>query len=160
LGRSAVYGISTRFALWGQSAGAHLAALYAYKYENAPYKALACIEQVGPTELLSLYDQLTNNDLRNLLRTLVGDPKTQDSLLYKSSSPVEYVKPSSCPTLILHGDADAVVPYRQAEILHRRLDSNGVENIYKLYPGQGHGLEGVTLDALTTLIGFLNKHMK
>lgn len=160
LSRSATYGTSVRFALWGQSAGAHLAALYAYKYANTPYKASACIDQAGPTDMLSLYGQLTDPGLKGLLEALVGDPRTGDSLLYKSSSPVNYVNAGSCPTLILHGDADEVVPYPQAEQLQQVLNHHGVEHTYKLYPGQGHTLQDVGPEVLGEAVAFLNKHLK
>lgn len=160
LSRSDEYVISKKMALWGMSAGAHLAALYAYKYEDDPYTALAVIEQVGPTDMLSLYDQLSSPELKGLLIQLMGDPATKDSLLYNSSSPLRYVRANSCPTLILHGDADAVVPYQQAELLKNKLQQLNVPYRYKLYPGEGHGLEGVTLDAINEVVTFLNTHVK
>lgn len=160
LSRSGDYAISRKFALWGMSAGAHLAALYAYKYQGNPYNASAVIEQVGPTDMLSLYDQLPSPDLKGLLIKLIGNPATQDSALYISSSPLRYVRASSSPTLILHGDADAVVPYQQAVLLKDKLQQLNVPYRYKLYPGEGHGLEGVTLDAVNEIVTFLNTHVK
>ena len=160
LSRSGEYAISQKMALWGMSAGAHIAALYAYKYQGEPYTASAVIEQVGPTDMLSLYDQLSSSELKGLLVQLMGDPATKDSLLYNNSSPLRFVRPNSCPTLILHGDADAVVPYQQAELLKNKLQQLNVPYRYKLYPGEGHDLEGVTLDAVNEIVSFLNTHVK
>lgn len=158
--RSGEYVVGKKFALWGMSAGAHLAALYAYKYQGNPYTASAVIDQVGPTDMLSLYDQLPSAELKGLLIQLIGNPATQDSLLYNSSSPLRYVKSTSCPTLILHGDADAVVPYQQAELLKNKLQQLNVPHRYRLYPGEGHGLDGVTLDAVNEIVTFLTTHVK
>jgi acetyl esterase/lipase len=154
------YVISTNFGLWGQSAGAHLAALYAYKYQNKPYKAKALINQVGPMDMMSFYQQSTNDTIKFILSSLMGNPSTIDSNLYISSSPYRYVNASACPTLIMHGNQDAIVPYQQAEMLKDKLQSLGVTHVYKLYNGQGHGLEGVYLDVANEMVNFLNTHLK
>ncbi len=43
------------------------------------------------------------------------------------------------PTLILHGDADTVVPVAQARTLERFLREHSVEHMIKIYPGVQHG---------------------
>src|SRR5690606_15976452 len=149
------YHISRKFVLWGQSAGAHLAALYAYKYGSSSFKPLAVIDQVGPTDMQSMYSQLGNAELKALMKALIGDPQTGDSVLYKSSSPLQYVSAASPPTLILHGTADDIVPYQQAQQLHERLQQHGVQHIYKLYPGEGHTLAGVAADVNSRVTAFL-----
>jgi acetyl esterase/lipase len=42
-------------------------------------------------------------------------------------SPVYHVSPDDPPTLIIHGDADTLVPIQQAEIIIEKLKSNGVD---------------------------------
>ena len=41
------------------------------------------------------------------------------------------------PTLILHGDADQIVPYEDAGILSAKIVPNA---ILKIYPGAPHGM--------------------
>lgn len=158
MNNSAKYHISRKFVLWGQSAGAHLAALYAYKYGHS-FRPRAVIDQVGPTDMLSMYAQLANADLKTLMKALVGNPETGDSVQYKSSSPLKYVSATSPPTLILHGTADDVVPYQQAQQLNDRLQQHGVPHIYKLYPGEGHGLTGVGTEVNNEIIAFLRTYL-
>lgn len=159
LSRSSQYAIGQKLVLWGQSAGAHLAALYAYKYRGKPYTAAALIDIVGPTDMPALYQQAASDDVRGLLSQLIGDP-VKDSALYNSSSPTHFVTALSCPTLILHGDADEIVPYQQAGLLRDRLQQAGVTHRYKLYPGEGHALQCATADATNEVIAFLRTHVQ
>lgn len=153
------YHISRKFVLWGQSAGAHLAALYAYKHAGT-FRPRALIDQVGPTDMLSMYAQLADPNLKILMKALIGDPQTGDSVLYKSSSPAQYVSPDCPPTLILHGTADEIVPYEQAELLRDKLQQNGVPVICKLYPGEGHALAGVAAEVNSEIVAFLQTWLK
>jgi dipeptidyl aminopeptidase/acylaminoacyl peptidase len=50
----------------------------------------------------------------------------------------ESVNSSFPPTLILHGDADTVVPAAEAHALAARLTAVGVPHTLKLLPGEGH----------------------
>ena len=43
------------------------------------------------------------------------------------------------PLLVLHGDADPVVPVEQSEVLVRRARDAGADVELHIYPGEGHG---------------------
>lgn len=65
------------------------------------------------------------------------------------------------PTLILHGDSDTVVPVEEAHRLQRRLKEAGVECETRIFPGQGHDLEGgAGREALTLTLNFLQKRLQ
>lgn len=64
------------------------------------------------------------------------------------------------PTLILHGEADAVVPVREATQLEAALKKHNVPYEIKLYPGQGHGFTGPALaDAERRTLAFLEHYL-
>jgi acetyl esterase/lipase len=48
-----------------------------------------------------------------------------DAAFTQSVSPLSYVKKSSPPTILIHGDADPSVPYEQSVALHQRLKAEG-----------------------------------
>jgi acetyl esterase/lipase len=54
-------------------------------------------------------------------------------------SPVNHVSPDDPPTLIIHGDADTLVPIQQAELILAKLKSAGVETKLVRKKGAGHG---------------------
>jgi len=65
------------------------------------------------------------------------------------------------PTLLLHGEADPVVPVSEAYAVERLLKTLGTKYELKTYPGQGHSFRGVAqLDALTRTLKFLCRHLK
>jgi carboxymethylenebutenolidase len=65
------------------------------------------------------------------------------------------------PTLILHGDADTVVPVREAYKLDALLKEWQTPYEIKIYPGAGHGLRGDDeKDAWRRALEFLDKHLK
>lgn len=65
------------------------------------------------------------------------------------------------PVLILHGDADQVVPVKEAENLERLFDEKHVTYEKKIYAGQGHGFLGADgLDAVNRTMGFFEKHVR
>jgi dipeptidyl aminopeptidase/acylaminoacyl peptidase len=59
----------------------------------------------------------------------------QDQHAYAAASPITYVTPAAPPFLLVHGTADAVVPYLQSEVLARALTEAGVP--VRLVPIEG-----------------------
>jgi acetyl esterase/lipase len=54
-------------------------------------------------------------------------------------SPISHVTADDPPTLILHGDADKLVPIQQAQVMQRALEKAGVPVKLVVKAGQGHG---------------------
>ena len=54
-------------------------------------------------------------------------------------SPVTHASADDPPTLIIHGDADKLVPIQQAEILVKKLNDAGVDAKLVTRPGKAHG---------------------
>lgn len=155
------YGVSDKFALWGTSAGAQLALMYAYKNGKASLLPRAVIEFAAPTDLVRLYHETPNDATRQLLRNAAGLIETADSLHYHESSPVNYVSSDSPPTMIIHGDLDKVIHFSQAQYLKAKLEEYGVEHEYKVFTGEGHFLSPKTSSEAGNLIyHFLNEKMK
>jgi carboxymethylenebutenolidase len=64
------------------------------------------------------------------------------------------------PVLILHGEEDRVVPVTEATKLQRLLERAGTPYEIKLYPGAGHGFNGMQLiDAGRRSVQFLKKYL-
>ena len=64
------------------------------------------------------------------------------------------------PTLVLHGEADRIVPASHARRLEVMLREAGTPHEVQLYPGQGHVLSGMAqLDAASRVAGFLARHL-
>jgi len=61
--------------------------------------------------------------------------------LYDAASPVTQVGPNSPPTLLIHGDADALVPYAQSVAMETALRKAGVPTRLITVPGGVHGAD-------------------
>ena len=61
-------------------------------------------------------------------------------------SPISHVSADDPPTLIIHGDADKLVPIQQAAILIEKLKATGIEARLETKPGAQHGWPKLTDD--------------
>jgi acetyl esterase/lipase len=77
--------------------------------------------------------------------TLIGGPIQENDELCALANPITYIDKNDPPFLIIHGDADPLVPNCQSIILHEALRSKDVENKIISVPGGGHG-DGVFID--------------
>jgi dienelactone hydrolase len=65
-----------------------------------------------------------------------------------------------CPVLILHGEADPVVPVAEAYYLKKVLEARGLPHEMKIYPGVGHGFAGeIWEDAAARTVAFLKRYL-
>jgi alpha-L-fucosidase 2 len=128
-----------RLALVGESAGGQLAAMAALDpTPDAQVKAVVAL--YTPTDLVQLAEESTfvPQQIRDSLR---GTP-LENLLLarLRQLSPVDNVKPDSPPFLLIHGTADALVPFAQSRAMCDRMNAAGAS--CELYPvdGGGHGI--------------------
>jgi carboxymethylenebutenolidase len=69
--------------------------------------------------------------------------------------------PTLPPTLILHGEADRVVPVGNARAFDSLLQSRGIPHEIQLYPGQGHGFTGAAqADAARRIRSFFDRTLR
>jgi carboxymethylenebutenolidase len=93
----------------------------------------------------------------------VFDPRVSAVVEYFGGLPDVLVKDvkSLPPTLILHGDADKVVPVSEAKALETLCRERKVPHEVRIYPGQGHGFLGDHgEDAMRRALAFLDRHVK
>jgi acetyl esterase/lipase len=72
---------------------------------------------------------------------LGGAPGSASDDAYYAASPVNFVNPSSPPTLLVHGERDPIVPASQTSALEQRLRQAGVKSLFVRLPWATHGCE-------------------
>lgn len=135
-----------RIALIGGSAGAHLAMLAGYGWEESDKvktdttqivrKVKAVVDIYGPTDFTTPYART-----HKLVTDFLGCSYEENPELYLEASPVNYLDSNDLPTLILHGTSDRLVPVSQSDDLKLRLDSLGVPCIYYRLPLWPHTMD-------------------
>lgn len=158
------YQISDKFALVGESAGAHLAMLYAYKY-NTPIKIRAVASFFGPADLTEMYNNPVNgnNTISMGMAQAIGSTPTTNPSIYIQSSPITFINSSSAvPTILLHGSVDALVSPSQSVLVQSKLTAAGIPSQLVLYPGKDHGFnwdDQTFFDAFTKIQAFFTAHL-
>ena len=81
------------------------------------------------------------------LRLIVGPSKSFPALDFEPDdapgiSPLLLVDAGDAPTLLLHGDADRLVPLRSSSAIHEALEAAAIETKMEVFEGAGHGFRG------------------
>jgi tetratricopeptide (TPR) repeat protein len=98
-------------------------------------KLQAVVAQAAPTDL-AVFDGPQGV---SALTSFMGSPINRDAAAYREASPITYVTPDDPPLLLVHGDADPVVPFKQSELMLAALEEHGVEARLIRIAGAGHG---------------------
>jgi acetyl esterase/lipase len=88
----------------------------------------------------------------------VEDPSERQEI-GRRISPIRHVTPDDPPTLIIHGDADKLVPIQQAEAIVEKLKGAGVEAKLVVKPGAVHGWPDVPKD-VGRFADWFDEHLK
>lgn len=146
----------TEFALLGASAGAHLALLYAYAFDEKK-QIKTVIDIVGPTDLS---DSLVrnNNELANVTITkFLGESDPKAKIAHDASPIFHLSKESGVPTIIFHGENDEVVNVNQAKTLYQKLTSFGIQTQLELYPNETHEMKKSLMSVFSKMSLWLAK---
>jgi len=78
-----------------------------------------------------------------------------------SVSPILFVTPDDPPTLLIHGDADALVDFNNSELMQAALMASGVETGLVVIEGAGHGFRTPEdrTQASDALVGWFVEHL-
>jgi acetyl esterase/lipase len=148
-----------RVGIGGESAGGHIAALVAFAAGRPELQGALGVRGPG-TEVSALVDWFGVSDLDAMpefevppevaARLAPEDLVAPEDVLLAGvdpavravSSPLPLVGPGAPPTLLVHGDADTVVPLEQSVRLHEALQAAGASSRLVVVPGADHGFTG------------------
>lgn len=131
--KSQEYQVKPEFVLCGNSAGGHLAMLYAYKQHNPEVKAVVNI--VGPADFN--LPSWSANPLSGLFANLVNPTVIPSGMTVGTyASPVTWITNSSAPTISFYGATDTTVNASENKAsLDAKLNQFGVANESYIYNG-------------------------
>lgn len=167
---------SDRFGITGGSAGGHLSLMIGTSgkagsptagdiidRQSSRVQAVACFfpptdfmnyGEPGRDALIALENELAHymapfqfTEYDQKTRTLIPvEPKDRRLAILREISPITHVTSSSAPTLIIHGDADYLVPLQQSTAIKDRMEEANVAVKLIVRPGAGHGWKRIEDD--------------
>ncbi|WP_326950561.1 alpha/beta hydrolase fold domain-containing protein [Amycolatopsis sp. NBC_01307] len=120
--------------LWGESAGAHLALLAALDGGDVD----GVVAWYPPTDLLGLPGDVDGAADVSREAELLGVDPAADPERARAASPLTFAHRNAPPILLMHGDADDLVPPAQSERLASALRAAGAPVELDLVPGARH----------------------
>jgi len=161
-----------RVGVWGISAGGHLSALLGTsggvkelegeggnpEFSSRPQ---AVCDFCGPTDLFEMAVPETSKTYPlalKLMEELVGGKLEENRPRAEAVNPIRYVDPTDPPFLIMHGDADPLLPLNQSELLYEALKAKGVEVTFGVIKGGNHVFWGADVDQQVD--AFFDNHLK
>lgn len=161
-----------RIGVVGSSAGAHLAAYIALQDDEAnpisedpvarqSSRVLFAIPFAGPTDW-GLLNQIEhkNSAYKQLIGYKPGTPTSEmASERIKDVSPLSFVSADDPPMLIVHGDADSVVPIEHAQVLETALKKAGVPVELYVVKGGTHRVAGAFGKAGVRAYAYMRKRL-
>jgi len=171
------YGVDpNRLGIAGASAGGHLSLMMAVKgglakadardsidRESSAVQCVACF--FPPTDFLNYgkpgEDAVGVGTLKDFKPAFGPRSDTAEGRqeLGREISPIYFIQSNTPPILIIHGDADNLVPLYQAEQFVKRCKELGVEAKFVVRNGKGHGWPGINQD-LPLLADWFDEHLR
>jgi acetyl esterase/lipase len=157
-----------KIGVWGISAGGHLVSLLGTTgdvkelegdcgWPDQSSRVTCVVDFCGPTDFTAIA-KLDKGDAFAAVSALLGGPIDQKAQAAKEASPVTYVSKDDAPILIVHGTADNVVPFSQAEVFYQALKKAGVDATLVKIEGGGHGIGGPEVQR--RVLNFFEKHLR
>ena len=137
------YGVDpARLGAFGGSAGGHLSLMLGLDPDPGDARARDEVLR-GPSGLAAVVAYFPPVDLRGWTGPSEQFPALDFKAdLAESVSPILFVSKDDPPTLLIHGDADKLVPISHSQRMHTALKDAGVTTEFVTIPGGTHGFTG------------------
>jgi acetyl esterase/lipase len=159
---------SERIGVWGTSATGYMALMAGLVDKRAEMEGLGGWNEVssnvqaicvyyGPTDFVDWATVSSSVPLDNQVEKLLGGRFDQIPDRYVLASPVTYVSPDDPPLLLIHGDMDQVVPFRQSELMYQSYKKISLEATLIKVKNAGHSFIKATDKPISPTLSEIDK---
>lgn len=170
------YGIDPeRIGVWGDSSGGHMAALVGTTvgipefatsdYGDQSDKVRAVVDFYGVSDLTTMGNfpsWFDHNAADGPSGRMLGFAPLTNRAAALANSPISYVRRDRDipPFLLIHGDADVIVPFNQSVILYQALRKAGKDVTFYKVAGGNHGFHFWSPAVIQLVVDFFDEHVK
>ncbi len=120
----------------------------------------AVVDWFGPVDMAHMENCETVKDDKSPEAALIGGNPADHMDMIQLCSPYYYVSKTTVPFLVIHGDADTVVPYCQSVNFSEELKNQGKLTEFITVPGGQHGPVTFNDDTFKKMTDFFKKEAK
>lgn len=103
-------------------------------------KVQCVVARAAPTDIVAVRGGEDLTTLGDFMGMIMGNDSTSiEYKTYKEAFPINHITKDDPPFLLIHGDADKVVPFKNSEVMEKVLRKMGIEAKLLSIPGGGHG---------------------
>jgi acetyl esterase/lipase len=150
----------TRIGVFGSSAGGQLALLLGTTADSGdPSASDGVLRESSRVAAVVAYFPPTDLSRWENRRAFPATALTEAEA--SRYSPIRFVSPGSAPSLIVHGDADRVVPIVEGETMYAALSKAGVPASFIRIEGAGHRFDGADFTrANAEMVRWFERHLR
>lgn len=162
---------ASRICAWGTSSGGNTALLLGLTADDPAFKTgehadqsdavNLVVECFGPTDLVKMLDDADPDApvMEDIFLALAAGRDMR--AVMRDMSPVYYLAPGQAypPALLIHGDADDVVPHEQMVLMYRALQAHGVDARAITVEGAPHEDSFWSRELHDVILGYLREKL-
>ena len=159
--RGGDYGVDPRrIGVYGGSAGGQLALLLGTTADSGDPSASDSVLR-GSSRVAAVVAYFPPTDLSRWENRRAFPATALTEAEAARYSPIRFVSPAAPPSLIVHGDADRVVPIVEGETMYAALSKAGVPASFVRIEGAGHAFDGADLTrANAEMVRWFEQHLR
>jgi acetyl esterase/lipase len=104
--------------------------------ESAKVQAVASL--AAPTDFINVPASFAQSSYLGVALFDRANTSTPEYMIYRDASPVSHATAGDAPILLMHGDADPIVPFRNSALMRQALEAAGVTVRQVNILGGGH----------------------
>ena len=159
--RGGDYGVDPRrIGVYGGSAGGQLALLLGTTADSGDPSASDSVLR-GSSRVAAVVAYFPPTDLSRWENRRAFPATALTEAEAARYSPIRFVSAAAAPSLIVHGDADRVVPIVEGETMYAALSKAGVPASFVRIEGAGHSFDGADLTrANAEMVRWFEQHLR